>query len=62
LQAQYTAIVNSGIRAYIEMPVILPGDATQYQPTVANYYHRLVMYTNDAAAYGLPYLQIFQVS
>jgi hypothetical protein len=47
--------------AYIEMPVNLPGDAvTSYVPSVAEYFHRVVMYTDAAAPWGLRSMDLLQ--
>lgn len=58
-QYQALALANlSGV--YIEFPESLPGDPAVYTPGVAEYFHRVVMYSNAALAWDLRRLDLMQ--
>lgn len=59
---QYTALAGANLSGvYIEMPSTLPGDSTTiYTPGVAEYFHRVTMYSGAASAWGLHKLDLMQ--
>lgn len=58
---EYSALAAANLSGvFIEMPLILPGDETVFTPGVAEYFHRVVMYSDAASAWGLNALDLMQ--